>query len=173
MEKNSVTVRELAQKDIHLVADYWFNANDDYLKTLGADSIKLPSREEFTAMLQVQLQMPYPEKESYALIWENNGIPIGHSNVNPIQFGEHAFMHFHIWEDIYRRKGIGTQLIQLCMPYYFTNLGLKKLYSEPYALNPAPNALLQKAGFTLLKEYTTTPGSITFVQPVKLWEIAI
>jgi len=173
MEKNSVTVRELTQKDTPLIADYWLTNNTDYLRGLGVDVAKLPSRKDFTAMLQSQLALPYNEKKSYALIWESDGKPIGHSNVNPILFGDHGYMHLHIWEPENRKKGFGVELIRLSLPYYFINLKLKKVYCEPYALNPAPNALLQKAGFTFIKKYVTTPGTITFLQAVKLWEITI
>jgi len=173
MEKNSVNVRELTRKDIPLIADYWLTSDAEYLCSLGVDSTKLPSNEQFTSMLQSQLKISYEEKKAYALIWEEDGKPIGHSNVNPIVYGDHAFMHLHIWEAGNRKKGFGEDLIKLSLPYYFTNLKLKKLYCEPYAHNPAPNNLLQKAGFTFVKEYVTTPGSITFEQPVKLWEITI
>ncbi|MUV02499.1 hypothetical protein GN157_02150 [Flavobacterium rakeshii] len=54
---------------------------------------------------------------------------------------------------------------------YFNNLKLKKLYCQPNAFNPSPNKTLEKAGFRFVKEYITTPGSITFEQAVKLWEI--
>lgn len=173
MEKNSVSVRELTRKDIPLIADYWLTSDALYLCSLGVDSTKLPSHEQFTSMLQSQLNVPYPEKKAYALIWEEDGKPIGHSNVNPIVYSDHAFMHLHIWEAVNRKKGFGEDLIKLSLPYYFTNLKLKKLYCEPYAHNPAPNNLLQKTGFTFVKEYVTTPGSITFEQPVKLWKITI
>ena len=173
MEKNLLTVRELTEKDIPLVADYWLNADAIYLTQLGVESTKLPSREQFTAMLHAQLALPYSEKKAYALIWEVNNKAIGHSNLNPIVYGDHAYMHLHIWCAHDRKKGYGLELIKRSLPRYFNNFQLKKIYCEPYALNPAPNNLLHKAGFTLIKEYITTPGSITFKQPVKLWEITI
>ena len=46
---------------------------------------------------------------------------------------------------------------------------LLKLFSQPYALNPAPNRTLQKVGFKYLKTYETTPSWINFRQPVTLW----
>jgi hypothetical protein len=49
------------------------------------------------------------------------------------------------------------------------DIPLKKLFCEPYALNPAPNKTLEKIGFEFVKEYITTPGWINFEQPVKLW----
>jgi RimJ/RimL family protein N-acetyltransferase len=57
----------------------------------------------------------------------------------------------------------------MTLPYFFDSLQIKRLYSEPYALNEAPNKTLERAGFELEKEYITTPGSLNFEQPVKRW----
>ena len=171
MNKNTLTVRELEQKDVRMIADYWFTATPEYLNNMGVDTTKMPSREDFTAMLATQLTLPYNEKKGYAVIWEVNGKSIGHSNLNPVEYGDHGYMHLHIWQPEYRKSGYGTELIKLTLPYFFNNMHLQKIYCQPYALNGAPNKTLDKAGFKFVKEYITTPGSITFEQPVNLWEI--
>ena len=79
-------------------------------------------------------------------------------------------MHLHIWENGARKKGMGTALVKLGLPFFFKNLKLKKIYCEPYALNPAPNKVLEKAGFEFLKTYITTPGFLNFEQAVNLWQ---
>jgi len=78
-------------------------------------------------------------------------------------------MHLHLWHSTQRQKGLGAELVKLTLPYYFNKLKLKKLYSEPYALNPAPNKTFEKLGFELMKEYITIPGYLNFQQPVKQW----
>ena len=171
MEKNTLSVREVQEKDIQLIADYWFKAEPHYLESLGVDPDKLFTREQFTTMLSLQVSLPYNEKKAYALIWEEQGKAIGHSNVNPVIYGQEASMHLHIWNAEQRRKGYGAELIKMSLPYYFENLRLQKIYCEPYALNESPNKLLEKSGFTFIKQYITTPGAITFEQPVKRWEI--
>jgi len=80
-------------------------------------------------------------------------------------------MHLHLWNKDVRKKGYGTRFVKLSLPYFFGNYQLKKLFCEPYALNPAPNKTLEKAGFEFIKEYTTIPGFINFEQPVCLWEM--
>jgi RimJ/RimL family protein N-acetyltransferase len=97
---------------------------------------------------------------------------MGHCNTNPTFFGNDAYMHLHLWNTDARQKGAGTTLVKMTLPYFFEKLQLKKLYSEPYALNPAPNKTLEKVGFELIKEYITTPGTINFEQPVKRWELS-
>lgn len=171
MNKNILSVRELEEKDIQLIADYWFTAEDAYLEGMGADLSKMPTPDQFMAALKTQLELPYEQKRAYALIWEADGEPIGHSNVNPAVYGEEASMHLHIWKPEARRMGFGSELVKMSLPYFFRNMKLRRIYCEPYALNTGPNRLLEKAGFTFVKEYITTPGAITFEQPVRQWEI--
>jgi RimJ/RimL family protein N-acetyltransferase len=171
MSQSDLHVRELEEKDIALLADYWFNATPEQLQAMGADISKLPEREAFENRLRSQLTLPYEKKEAYALIWEVNGKPAGHSNLNPVMYDGHGFMHLHLWDNKLRHKGIGTELVRMSLPYFFNNMKLRLLYCEPYALNPAPHKILEKNGFKFVKEYITTPGAITFEQPVKLWEL--
>ncbi len=168
----TISVREMKSADIDLIADYWLDSDPDFLVSLGVDLDKLPAREDLVKMLSKQIGTAFRSKQSYALIWELDTKPIGHSNVNEITFGEEAKMHLHIWQSASRRKGFGTELVKKSLPFYFDNLQLKKLICEPYALNPAPNKTLEKVGFTFLKRYTTVPGSLNFEQEVCRWELS-
>ena len=169
MNKPILSVRELRQSDIGDLVNYWHTASESYLQGMGADKTKLPSREEFVQSLTNHINTPIEQRISYCVIWEVDGKPAGHSNTNPTKYGEDAFMHLHLWNSGQRQKGLGAELVKLTLPYYFNKLRLKKLYSEPYALNPAPNKTFQKLGFELVKEYITIPGYLNFQQPVKQW----
>lgn len=162
-------VQELDEKDIEPLTNYWLNSAPDYMRGMGVDLAKMPSREQWQQMLGTQISQDYPEKQSYGLIWLLDGQPIGHSNVNKIVFGEEAYMHLHIWYPEYRKGGHGPAFLEMAIPLFFENLRLKRLYCEPYALNPAPNRTLPKLGFTFVKSYVTTPGWINFEQEVNLW----
>lgn len=168
---NTLNVRELEERDISLIADYWFTATPEHLHNMGVDPLKLPEKEQFESMLRTQLALPYPDKKAYALIWEVNKKPVGHCNVNPLFYGDYAYMHLHIWYPEVRKQGFGIELVKKSLPIFFDNLKLKKLFCEPYALNPSPNKLLEKVGFTFVKQHITTPGGITFEQSCNLWEI--
>lgn len=171
MSNTHISVREIKISDIELLADYWFNSDAKFLKEMGADKDKLPTRAQFIKMLTQQIALPLREKKSYALIWELDGKQIGHSNVNSIIYGNKANMHLHLWKADTRKRGIGTQLVKQSLHYYFKNLELNKLICEPYALNPAPNKTLEKVGFEFVKRYTTIPGTINFEQDVNRWEM--
>lgn len=172
MEDNQyLSVREIQSTDIDLLVDYWLNADSAYLQSMGADINKLPTRMQFNKMLAEQIDTPLKDKKSYALIWELDRKPIGHSNVNKIEFGKTATMHLHLWRSVSRKKGIGTALVRKSLPHFFEKLQLKKLVCEPYALNPAPNKTLNKVGFEFVKRYKTIPGTLNFEQEVNRWEL--
>lgn len=78
-------------------------------------------------------------------------------------------MHLHIWTSSNRKKGLGLPLLRMSIARFFEELELQQLICEPYAMNAAPNAILEKAGFRMEKEYLTIPGSMNFEQQVCRW----
>lgn len=164
---NKIKVREATLDDIPLIVNYWITSSDQHLVGMGVDLRKMPNKEELT----IALTNAISNKESYALIWEFQGEPVGHTNANHIAAGDYAYMHIHLWETIKRQKGLGTELIKKSLPFYFNRLRLKALYCEPYAANVAPNKTLQRIGFRFIKKHTTIPGSINFKQEVNRWKI--
>jgi RimJ/RimL family protein N-acetyltransferase len=167
-----LTVRELANSDIEHITQYWLTADKEFMQGMGVDVSKIPSAEEWKKMLSEQSIQPYPEKKSYCLIWEINGKPVGHSNVNQIIFGKEAFMHLHIWRPEERQKGAGILFVKKSIPYFFKNIQLQTLYCQPYSLNPAPNQTVKKAGFEFVKQYRTIPGWLNFEQEVNLYKLS-
>lgn len=165
----NLSVRPLQAEDLEALTNYWLNSSDDHMLKMGVDLNKLPPKNILLQSFREQINLPINEKSSYALIWLLNDIPVGHCNVNQIQFGKQAFMHLHLWDNTNRQKGLGMQFVKLSIPHFFKYLDLQQLFCEPYALNPAPNKTLEKLGFTLVKEHITTPGFLNFEQPVKRW----
>jgi RimJ/RimL family protein N-acetyltransferase len=169
--KLDLSVRVLEIKDISSIADYWLLSSPKYLKSLGVDLTKVPSRDALTDYLTNQIKAVIEEKKSYALVWELNGKAIGHSNVNELKYGETAKMHLHLWNQEFRNIGIGFELLKMSIPFYFNELRLKELICEPFADNPAPNKTLSKLGFKFITKHTIIPGSLNFEQEVNQWRL--
>lgn len=167
-----LSVREIEEKDIPNITNYWLNSDPEFMKGMGVDMSKMPDRNQWMEMLSVQIRQKYEEKKSYCIICLLDGEAIGHSNVNNIVFAKEAFMHLHLWYPDVRKSGMGSQLVKMTLPYFFGNLKLERIYCQPYALNPAPNKTLEKVGFKFVKEYITIPGYLNFEQSVKLWEMS-
>ena len=163
------TVKEMKLSEIHFMINYFLQADNDFLAKMGVDPAKLPAFTHWHEILKQDFAQPIADRRFFYLIWELDGILIGHSNINNIVYGKEAFMHLHIWDSTKRQAGSGTIFVSESIKIYFDLFELSQLYCQPYAHNPAPNKLLEKIGFKLLKTYETVPGWINFHQLVNLW----
>lgn len=167
----NISVREMEKGDIELIVDYFSKADAAFLNGMGADKRKLPDRTDWIRKLNRAFEAPMAEKEIYYVIWMIDGRAAGHSNIDKINFGSNARMHLHLWDGSTRKKGLGLELVKQSIPYYFKHFELEKLICEPYAENAAPNRLLKKVGFELVRQYETVPGWISYHQAVNRYEI--
>lgn len=163
------TVREMKKADINLIADYFLECSPEFLMALGVDINKLPGKKEWSTIISNDAVKPVGSKKLYYVIWEINDIPVGHSNINNIIFGEEAYMHLHMWHSHNRNKGDGSYFIKKFIYYYFQKFKLQKLFCQRNALNPAPNKTLEHAGFEFVKRYEIISGWLNFKQFVNLW----
>lgn len=164
-----LSIKELTLDDIDQLLDYWYSLSEYQLKIMGADISKMPARSTFKSNLEKQCHQHYNKKKNFACIWLYDGLPIGHNNINNIEFGNKAYMHLHIWDSNNRKSGLGYELLQLSIPLFFEKFELKQLICEPFAQNTAPNKVLNKLGFQFVKTYITIPGTINFKQQVNQW----
>lgn len=165
------SVREMTKNDINLIVDYFLESSPEFLKGLGVDINKLPAKKDWRRIISDEFEKPVEFKKLFYVIWQINNIPVGHSHINDIIFGEEAYMHLHMWHPGNRNKGDGSYFVKKSMDYYFQKFKLKKLFCQPYALNPAPNKTLENAGFEFVKRFETIPGWLNFKQFVNLWVI--
>ena len=168
-----LNVRSWKQDDIENIVDYFYNADVDFIEGMGADKSKLPKRKDWIQKLQLEFKKTYRKKEYYYIIWILDNKPVGHSNINNINYGKSATMHLHIWDKEVRRNGLGITFLKQTIPLYFKNFKLKKLLCEPYAKNIAPNKTLKKLGFEFIRRYYTTPGLINFPQWVNQFQLTL
>jgi len=152
--------------DYARMVDYFLEGDDEFLLGMGVDRNKLPNREAWIEATWLDHARPDHEKERSYLKWLYDGNPVGHSSINQIRIGEHAFIHLHLWVRDLRRTGLGTMFFKASAAEFIRMYGFKRLYCEPFADNPAPNRVLVKAGFRFIKRYRTVPGPINFEQDV-------
>lgn len=165
-------VRPYKYDDINKIVGYFIKSDDDYLMGMGADPKKLPGRPEWTDRLKIEYSLIRHERSYFYVIWEVDGRAIGHCNINKIEFGDHAFLHLHIWEPKFRKLGIGSQMLKRALPLLFEHSKLDTIYCEPMADNVGPNATLTKLGFEFIKQYTTVPGWINLEQTVNRYKLS-
>lgn len=161
----------MMREDIDPIVDYFLDADAEFLKGMGADKSKLPNRTDWTKKLNLEFEKSNKKKEFYYIIWLKDDQPIGHSNINNIDFGKSATMHLHLWKSDSRKSGLGLSFLNQTLPFYFENFELEKLICEVFLENIAPNRTLKKAGFEFIKAYETIPGRINFTQIVNRYEM--
>lgn len=162
-----------SESDYEQMIDYFRSADELFLRAMGVDRCRIPTRERWLALLLPDLERPNPQKQTYYLSWLFEGLPIGHSNANQIVYGEQAFVHLHLWRVERRRSGLGQQLFERSLQMFISQLRLRRVICEPYTENPAPNRVLSNAGFRLARRYRTTPGLVNIEQDVNRWELEV
>jgi len=162
-------VRELRLSEVGARIDYFHDASDGFLETLGIERERLPGRAEWRAHYEHEFSLPIPARESYLLAWELDGELVGFSSADPFTFGSEAFMHLHIRAPDRRRSGLGVQFVRRSADVYFSTLELKTLYCQPNAFNVAPNRTLQKAGFRYVQTFIDQPHAMNIRQPLTRW----
>jgi RimJ/RimL family protein N-acetyltransferase len=164
-----LTVREMRLVEVGIRIDYFHNASDEHLLMLGVDRALLPTRDAWRAFYEEDFARPIGDRTNYLLAWERDGSVVGFSSADRIVFGKQAFMHLHILSPTMRGKGLGADLVKESARTYFQVLEIERLFSEPNALNAAPNRTLQRAGFRFLFTHQTAPGPINFPQLATRW----
>jgi RimJ/RimL family protein N-acetyltransferase len=152
-----------------VIIDYFHDSSDDDLRRMGVDRALLSAREAWRDFYEYDWARPIRERLTYSLVWELDDEVVGFSSADQIGFGTQAFMHLHIVSPDNRRSGLGTQFVRQSAKVYFRALELQRLFSQPRALNVAPNRTLQRAGFRYVLNEHTTPGPINFPQVVTRW----
>ena len=160
-----------SREEYELMLDYFYKADDTFLRGMGVDRLKLPEKDKWLDALLVDHQKPDNERDRFYLIWTFRGQRVGHSSINKIVPGTEAFVHLHLWDSQLRRAGLGTEFVRRSANFYFQRFNLKKLVCEPRADNPGPNRVLEKLGFAFIRRYKTTPGVIAYEQDVNRYEL--
>ena len=103
------TISPMKMSQTGMMIDYFLSADDDFLRGMGADPSKLPSATDWHRILEEDFARPIKSKQFYYIVWEADGVPIGHSNINKIVFGQEAFVHLHIWQLQHRRLASNSE----------------------------------------------------------------
>ena len=89
-------VREMRLAEVGFRIDYFHEASDEHLRTLGVDRALLPTRDAWRAFYEEDFARPVRDRTNYLLVWEREGSMVGFSSADRIVVGKEAFMHLHI-----------------------------------------------------------------------------
>ncbi len=168
-----LTVRELTNPDIDLVLSYFFKADAETLNQIGVDPGKLPQKADWELMFLSDMHLSVKDKKFYHLIWEQEGIAVGHATIDRISFRREAYISFYPWGPADFQEDNCTGLLQNSVDRFFRIFQLTSLFCAPPSKNTAFCHVLEKAGFK--KAETLQEGSggwISTSQPADLWELS-
>lgn len=168
-EPLGLAVRDMRPDEVRLRVDYFHDATDEDLSTMGVGRHLLPPRDAWERRDRDALARPFDERPFHALVWELDGEVVGFSTADRIRFGTDAAMHLHVVDPFRRRRGLGARFVRMSAETYIVALRLERLFSEPNAFNLAPNRTLQRAGFRYLLSHRCTPGPINVPQVTTRW----
>jgi RimJ/RimL family protein N-acetyltransferase len=153
------------------MVDYFVGAAPEFLRGMGVDPARLPSREAWLAAALADAARPDAQRERIYLAWLVDGELAGHSSASHIEPGVQAHVHLHLWRPELRRSGAGTELFARSIDHYFERLDLARVVCEPWAGNPGPNRTLARLGFRLVRRYRCVPTNIALEQEVAHHEL--
>src|SRR5438045_8681222 len=94
-------------EEYELMLDYFYKADDPFLRGMGVDRLKLPERDKWLDALLVDHETPDKERDRFYLVWLFRGRRVGHSRINEIVPGTEAVIHLHLWIAPLRRVDLG------------------------------------------------------------------
>lgn len=68
MQTTTLSVRPMTAPDVALISGYWCAASDDFLRGMGADPARMPTKDNWHQMLNTQLDTPMLEKKSWCMM---------------------------------------------------------------------------------------------------------
>ncbi len=138
-DSGDFVLRPMTLDDVDIRIDYFHNASDEFLHRMGVGRDLLPNPAVWKEQHRAEFARPVEDRSSYGVMWEYRGVVVGWSTADHFDPGVSAFMHLHVIESENRSRGLGVRFVKLTADHLFDRLDIVKLFSEPNALNVAPN----------------------------------
>ncbi len=126
-----------SRQEYELMLDYFYKADDPFLRGMGVDRSKLPDREKWFDALLADHEKP-DGKGTVSPGWIFRGQRVGHSSINNIVLGDEAFIHLHYLEFTIEASRSGTEFVRRSAAFYFERFNLQNSSANPGQKNPAP-----------------------------------
>ena len=70
-----------SRQEYELMLDYFYKADDPFLRGMGVDRLKLPERDRWLDALLVDHEKPDGKRDRFYLVWIFRGTRVGHSSI--------------------------------------------------------------------------------------------
>jgi RimJ/RimL family protein N-acetyltransferase len=169
-----LVLRRYEERDIPFHQIYVYDSPKEFLEEVGFDTVNRRSRAEFAEFLKKRIAETASTPCPNALVAELDGRSVAIVPLDLYDYGDKIpRLHFHIFEEGLRGKGLGGLVLRGCVEEIGKMSGHWKFMIEPKATNGRMNALMRKLGFRYIKDHLlpARPGVQTMM--VSQYEILL
>ncbi len=169
-----ISIRDLSEKDIPLILDYWYRSPPGYIDSMGVDSSKLQPEPVFEKTLQEKCrQNPDPKTSKLnALVIDYENEPVGFHAINPVIEGNFGVFHAHLWKPELRGRGLAFHTYAMACRLFLKRFNLNRILFKTPIQNAAAIRVKEKLGIRCIGQETVTDFGIikngTLVQVFEL-----
>jgi len=139
-----LVLRDLEERDVPALVSYWFDGPPGFLRAIGVDPQKDPSREEMAQRLRASLAPPGALERAY-FVADLGERPVAYTNLN-FRSSRLAYAHVHVLDAALRHQGLASALFARTFAVFFERLPLDEIVMETSPENVAVNRQLQGLG---------------------------
>jgi len=155
-----IRLRDLQEQDIPALISYWVDSSPEYIRSIGADPRKIPSRDQLLATYRSALPEAGPGRSRVVVIVESaKGNLIGYTNLF-IKSADEAYAHVHILDPAYRSRGIAQTLFPHAIRLFFRLAPIGRILMQTSPENQRVNRFLQAVGLTPERIHIADPDGM-------------
>jgi hypothetical protein len=140
-----LTVRDLEERDVGTIVDYWHQSTPEYLKSIGVDVRKLTSPEETRARILSSLAGPPAQRARAYFVVTGGGGMVGYTNLH-LPTPHEGYAHVHVLQPGVRMKAVARFLFPAILRLFFASFPIRKVIFQTSPENGNVNRMLARSG---------------------------
>jgi len=158
-DETEFILRDVEERDVPAIVSYWHDSPPEYLRSIGLDVGRLPSREEMAKRLRAMATSGGLARRA-TLVCESGGRPVGVGTLRTGMEKKQGYAHTHILDDALRGRGLGHLLLVPVFGAWFRSFPVDEIIAQVVPENARVNRALQKSGLVPTKVELENPGGM-------------
>ncbi len=140
-----VWIRDIEERDVEPLVQYWHHSPPAFLKSLGVDLSKLKTPEETRRRFQESIPRGAAPRSCVSYIVESEKTLIAYTNLNVHALDE-AYAHFHVLAASVRARAVCYVLFPKGMQIFFDTVPVNKIFFQTSPENQNVKRMLESFG---------------------------
>jgi RimJ/RimL family protein N-acetyltransferase len=168
-----ISIRDLSEKDIPLILNYWFHSPSGFVEAMGVDLNKLPKESQMEQYLKDTLakNKELSASKLHALVIEYGGEAVGFHTLNPIIENDYGIFHAHIIKPEMRSKGLAPYTYPMACKRFLKRFNLKRILFKTPIQNTGAIRVKEKLGIRFIGEELVDFGIIKAGTRARVYEL--